>query len=172
MPYAAISSARLRAARARVRTSRRVSGRVGAELRRALRDQRVLLAREDRALLAHGDDDLAPGPEGVGHRAGVAHRDRRGPSAVANAEEQDVPLAAVTGHDLPGQLVGATGDGGRRELAGVLGVARGAEARVDERAGEDHGGTRREDEPGPSLAVAVHVRGDSSTRAMAHRALR
>src|SRR3954471_17142010 len=98
MPYAAISSARLRAARPRFSTSRRVSGRVGAELRRALRHQRVLLAREDRALLAHGHDDLAPGPEGVGHRTGVAHRDRRGPIAVANAEEQDAPGLAVAGH--------------------------------------------------------------------------
>src|SRR3954466_3280543 len=117
MPYAAISSARLRAARPRFSTSRRVSGRVGAELRRALRDQRVLLAREDRALLAHGDDDLAPGPEGVGHRAGVAHPHRRSPVAVANAEDQDASLLAVPGHDLPGQLIGATGDRGGHELA-------------------------------------------------------
>src|SRR6188472_2191976 len=64
------------------------------ELRRTLRHERVLLAHEDRALLADGHDDLAAVAERVRHGAGVADRHRRGAVAIAHAEQRRGALLA------------------------------------------------------------------------------
>src|ERR687894_3253393 len=91
------------AMRQRLATGRGVFG----ELRRALRDERVALAHERRALLAHRDDDLAALAEGVRQRAAVGHGHRGRAVAVANAE---VDAVARRAHgavlDLAGELVG------------------------------------------------------------------
>src|SRR4051812_5874195 len=125
MPYAQATSARIRQARPSVGIAASLGlglGLVLGELRRALRDQRVLLADEDRALPAHRDDDLAVLPERVGHRAGVPDGDRRRSAlAVAHPEVERVAPARVARDDLASQLVGAPGVGARKELAGALG---------------------------------------------------
>ena len=83
-----------------------------AELRRALRDERVLLGHECIATAVHSDDDLgAPARERVGHGAGVTHRhgDRGGRSAaVAHAEDEQIALAAIPRADRAGERVGAS----------------------------------------------------------------
>src|SRR5689334_25414191 len=110
------------AARPRIRQARPSSGTsallVGRELRRALRHERVALADEALALLAHRDDDLAALAERVGHSAGVADGHRGGPGPVADPEGEDVALVADRARgDLPRELVGATRLGRRRQLA-------------------------------------------------------
>src|SRR4051794_26384137 len=108
MPYRATTSAKIRQARPRIGMSGLGAG--GLELGRALRDERVALADEGAALLAHVHDDLAPGAEGVGDGADVAHRHRGRPAAVADAEvESGAGAMDRPGHDLPGQLVGLPG---------------------------------------------------------------
>ena len=129
----------------------------GRELRRALGHQRVLLADEDVALLADVDDDLAPGTEGIGQDPLVAHRHRHLAGAVADAEVRHRALALVPRHDLAGQLVGLARLGPRSsELARAARLARGAEARVDERAREQHGGAERHDESDRALSCGIH----------------
>ena len=58
--------------------------------------------------------------------------------------------------DLAGQLVGAAGRGAGASAARRDGLADGREARVDERAGEQHGGGQRDDKAGTALACRVH----------------
>src|SRR3954454_6514105 len=112
MPYAVVARARMSSARPTVAMFRPTNPLAAArgvfgELRRALRDERVALADECRAVLADGHDDLAPLPEGVRHRAGVRHRDRRRAVAVTHAEGQSVrPRTHRAVLHLPGELVG------------------------------------------------------------------
>src|SRR3954454_2206234 len=109
MPYAAVARARMSRARPTVAMfSALLAARgVFGELRRALRDERVALADDRRAVLADGHDDLAPLAEGVRNRAGVRHRDRGRAVAVADAEGQPVrPGADRAGLDLAGELIG------------------------------------------------------------------
>src|SRR5687767_768621 len=108
--------------------------RLGRELRRALRDERVGLALEHGALLAHVDHDLAPLAERVRHLAHVADRDARAAALpVLDAESVGRPLVppAALGHPA-GQLVGLARLGAG-ELTGLARLAGGREARVDER---------------------------------------
>src|SRR5881409_1817473 len=133
MPYAQATRARIRQARPRTGMGAWLGRALAVgELRRALRHQRVALADEARALLAHRDDHLAAGAERVGHRSGVADRHRGTPGAVAHAEVERVAPPDVAGGHLAGELVGAARLRARHELAGRLGGARRAEARVDE----------------------------------------
>src|SRR5947208_2711901 len=62
-------------------------------LRRALRYQRIALAAEAPTLLAHRDDDLAPGAEGIRHGARVVDRHLTAARAVLDGEGQDLTLA-------------------------------------------------------------------------------
>src|SRR4051794_16484476 len=121
IPYAHATSARIRHARPRMGIEPSGLRLVGRELRRALRDERVVLAHEDAALLPHGDDDLAVLAEGVGHRSGVADGHGRAAGAIAHAEVEDLALVRVAGDDLARQLVGASRGGARQQLAGALG---------------------------------------------------
>src|SRR5439155_6786809 len=83
--------------------------RLRRELRRALRDQRVLGADEGPVGHLPGDDDLAALAERVGDRAAIEDQDP-GPAAaaVADHEAQGVALAMDrVGGDLAGELIGA-----------------------------------------------------------------
>src|SRR3954470_11148366 len=109
MPYAQATSARIRQARPSVGIAASLGlglGLVLGELRRALRDQRVLLADEDGALLAHRDDHLAAVAERVGHRARVPDGDRgaAGPVADLEVDRRAAPDDRAV-DDLAGQLV-------------------------------------------------------------------
>src|SRR5919107_566549 len=129
---------------------------VFGELRRALRDERVALAHERRALLADGDDDLAALAEGVGHRADVGHRYRRRAVAVPDAEGQPVRARAQRAVlHLAGELIGDARPRGR-ELARGHGFARRAEARDDERRRQQDRRRERDDEPDLALAGRLH----------------
>src|SRR3954454_7234000 len=79
------------------------------ELRRALRDQGVLRAREGAVAHLPGDDDLAALAERIGHAAAV--HDGHGAAvavAIADGEAQKVALAVDrAGGDLARQLVRA-----------------------------------------------------------------
>src|SRR5947207_6737220 len=75
-------------------------------LRRALRYQRVALAAEAPAPLAHRDDDLAPGAEGVRYGAAVVDRHLTATRAVLDGEGQDLAIATNRPRaDRGGQLV-------------------------------------------------------------------
>src|SRR5688500_17113205 len=103
------------------------------ELRRALRDERVLLAHERAVLaLADGDDDLAALAERIGDRALVAHRAGRGPArALGHAELVDAPALLVGALlDAPGQRVALPRLGARRQFLRRRRLRGGAEARV------------------------------------------
>src|SRR5215218_11148528 len=80
---------------------------VFGELRRAFRHERVALADERRAFLAHGDDDLAALAERIRHGAAVGDGHGGRALAVAHAE---VDAAGGVAHravdDLPRELVG------------------------------------------------------------------
>src|SRR5918999_651347 len=136
----------------RARPSVGISGRSGLglrELRRALRDERVLLAHERAVLaLADGDDDLAALAERVGDAALVADGDRRRPArALGDAELVDAAVALVRALlDPAGQLVALPRLGPGRELLrrGRLGGR--AEARVGERHRQEEGGGESDDE--------------------------
>src|ERR1044071_5499429 len=101
MPYTQTASARIRQALPATNTS----GLVRGELRRALGHQRILLADEQRALLANVDDDLAPGPERVRQHALVAHRHRHVAIAIAHPEVRDGALVRIARDHLAGELV-------------------------------------------------------------------
>src|SRR3712207_6678295 len=108
-PYTASARARISAKRPAVSTGSRPLG-LGLELRRALRDERVLHPDEGRAALAHVHHDLATLAERVRHGALVDHRNRGAALAVLEQEAvaDAVPLPrAVLDH--AGHLVGATG---------------------------------------------------------------
>src|SRR3954453_12261720 len=130
----------------------------GLELARALRDQRVPLADEHRALLADVDDDLAALAEGVGDRPDVAHGHRRVARSVAHTEEQRAAIV-VDGprRDLAGELVGAAGLGPVGELARGLGLGRGAERRVRQRAGQEHRRPERHHQADLALPGRIHA---------------
>src|SRR5215207_3745466 len=78
---------------------------LGGELRRALRDQRALLAHEAGALPPHADDDLATLAERVGQRSVIGDGHGALARAVAHAEVRRGPLAGVPGLDLARELV-------------------------------------------------------------------
>ena len=99
MPTSALASARTRQARPSVSTSGGFG--VGAELRRALGDQRVALGHESPAFALDGHDHLAPRAEGVGHDSLVANRDRYATGALAHAEVEDVAPRLYPGMTLP-----------------------------------------------------------------------
>src|SRR3954463_3068296 len=185
MPYAAVARARMSRARPTVAMfkgwwfarslvlplggpltpARGVFG----ELRRALRDERVTLAHERRALLADGHDDLAALAEGVRHRTAVGDRDRGRAVAVTDAERQPVGAGAHrAGLHLAGELVG---DARLRchELARGDGLARRAEARDDERRRQHDRRRERDDEPDPALAGRMHDRPVSQPSRMTPR---
>src|SRR5213594_964139 len=88
--------------------------RVRRELRRALRDQRVLGADEGPVGHVPGEDDLATLAERIGHGAAVEDEDAwPAAAAVVDHEAQGVALAMDrVGSDLAGELVRASG--GRR----------------------------------------------------------
>ena len=94
------------------------------------------------AVLLHGDDDLAPFFEGVGDDPGVGDRDRIGAvGAVGDPEAEHGPFVAHgAGHDRPGELVAAAGLRFVQQLAGGERGAGGREARVDQRARQQHRG--------------------------------
>src|SRR3954465_12012944 len=100
MPYRQVARARIRQALPATSTSGLRL--VGGELRRALGDQRVLLAHVPVALLAHVDDHLAPLAEGIGERPLVGHRHRPLAAPIAYPEVRDRPVARVPRLDLPG----------------------------------------------------------------------
>src|SRR5690242_8233150 len=157
MPYRQQPRARIRQALPATSTSGVGLG--GGELRRALRHQRVLLADPDGALPAHVDDDLAPGAEWIGQRAGVAHRDGLVAGPIPYPEVSRVAALRVARDDLPGQLVRPPGPGVLEQLAGRLRLAGGREARVREGARQQDGGAQRHDEANPALAARVHLHG-------------
>src|SRR5215216_7560832 len=105
MPTTATASARTREARPSVSTSGRPG--LGAELRRALRDQRVALGNEAVAFALDRHDHLATRAEGVGHDPLVANRHGDATSALPDAEVENAALPAVSRRDLAGQLIGA-----------------------------------------------------------------
>src|SRR5919198_486789 len=159
MPYAQTARARIRQAAPTLAMRSSALVLLVGELRGALRDERVLLAHEDVALLAHGDDDLAPVAERVGHRARIADRHGRAAVAVAHPEVDGaavLPDRAV--HDLAGQLVRAPALGARGESARLHRLAGCVEARVDERSGQHDGRGERDDQADPALAGRVHQR--------------
>src|SRR5215218_6476826 len=86
---------------------------LGGELRRALRDQRALLAHEAVALPADADDDLAPFPERVGQRPVVGDGHGALAGAIAHAEVGRGSLARVARLDLARELVDLAGVGTR-----------------------------------------------------------
>src|SRR3954469_13631332 len=130
----------------------------GLELARALRDQRVPLADEHRALLADVDDDLSALAEGIGDRPDVAHRHRGLARPVADAEEQRAAgVVDGSGGHLAGELVGAAGLGPAGELAGGLGLGRGAERRVRQRAGQEHRRPERHHQADLALPGRIHA---------------
>src|SRR3712207_5269355 len=109
MPYTASASARISAKRPAISTGSPSRRALGLELRRALGDERVLLAHEAGALLAHVDDDLPALLEGVRHGADVGDRHRVAALAILHAElvrEAVGPALPRAGRDLARQLVG------------------------------------------------------------------
>src|SRR5688572_26650272 len=128
-----------------------------AELRRALRDQAVVLRDEGALLELAGHDHLATLAEGIGDRARVDDRDARGGIfAVGDLEAKlrvVAPNRAVD--DLPGHLGGLT-RAGRQDLGGLARLRRGAERHVDERRREQDGRAECDDEANLPLAIRVH----------------
>src|SRR3569833_1429303 len=136
----------------------RLAAVLGDELRRALRDQRVLLAgeRHSRPLLDR-DDDLAALAERVRHAPGVGDGLRGGAVAVTHAEEERVAVMADGPvDDLAGQLVARPRLRSGQQLARGLGGGARAEARVDEATRENQGGGESDDQPYASLACWIH----------------
>ena len=88
--------------------SRRARGRprLVRELRRALRDQAVLLGHEDPALEPAGDDHLAALPERVGDDAAVETGILVVALAIGDVEPRSEPCRLIDRRDLAGQLVG------------------------------------------------------------------
>src|SRR5204863_10085068 len=83
--------------------------------------------------------------------------DRSGPVAVPHAEVDPVAVVADRAvHDLPRQLIRAAGLGARQQHARLDGLARRAEARIDERAGQQDGHRQRHHEADPTLSRGVH----------------
>src|SRR4051794_20138390 len=150
-PYRHVTNARIRHALPATSTSGLALRLRGRELRGALRDQRVLLADEHAALLAHVDDHLATAAEGVGQLAVVAHGDRRGPGPVTHPEVGDGALARIPRDHLAGELIALAGARRGEQLAGRARLAGGAEARPDERAGEQHGDGERDHQADAAL---------------------
>src|SRR5215208_923241 len=128
MPYSATASPRIRQARPKVATAVASALRVGLELRRALRHERVALPDEAVAVALDRDDDLAALTERIGHRARVADVHLGRAHGVRRALD-------AAGDDLPAELVALAGLR-RAQLAGDALRARRAEGRVDERAGQ------------------------------------
>src|SRR4051794_34367773 len=129
---------------------------LGAELRRALRDQRAVLADEPAALLAHAHDHLAALAERIRQRAVVGDRDGLRAGAITYPEVRRRALSRVTGLDLAGELVDLPGRGARQQLARRAGLRGGREARVDERAGQQQGDAERHHEADLALAAGIH----------------
>src|SRR4051794_22369613 len=156
MPYTAAANATIRQACPATSTSG--VGLVGRELRGALRHQRAGLTLVDRPLLDHVDDDLAIGAERIREVAPVGDGDRCVAVAVTDAEVRRVTLLLVPRDDLPDQLVLLAGSGrGGGEVGRLAGLGGGREARVRERAGEQHGGTERDNEADRALTGRVHT---------------
>src|SRR5215210_1380947 len=141
MPYRQVASARIRQALPATSTSGLRL--LGGELRWALRDERVRLARPRLAPALNADDDLAALAEGVGKRARVRHGDGGAAGPVANPEVRDGPVARVAGLDLARELVDLARRGAAQELARRSRLAGSGEARVDQRAGQQHGDAER-----------------------------
>src|SRR5215216_156600 len=121
---------------------------LGRELRRALGHERVRLALERGALLAHVDHDLAPLAERVRDLADVADRDARAALAVLDAERVRRALVLPAAlRDLAGELVRLAGLCAG-QLARLARVAGGREARVHERPREQQRARERDDETG------------------------
>src|SRR5215208_3678045 len=129
---------------------------LGGELRRALRDQRAPLTDEPVALPAHADDHLAALPEGIWERplVGDGHGALAGP--VAYPEVRRRALAGVARLDLARELVDLAGLRARQQLARRARLAGGAEARVDEGSGQQHGDAERHHEADLALAAGIH----------------
>src|SRR5829696_3907185 len=131
------------------------SGALGVlgELGRALGDERVALGNEGASSELALDDHLAAVAERVRHHAAVDHGDGLGAVTVADPEAQRIALALDRPvHYLARQLVGLPGT----NLARLAGGGGRAEAGVDERAGEQHGGAQEDREPQLALAGGVH----------------
>src|SRR5215208_1227893 len=158
MPYRHVARTRIRQALPAISTGAPSSRlvRLGGELRRALRDQRSLLADEGVALAAHAHDHLAPLPERIGKRPLVG--DGHGPlaGAVANPEVRRRALAGVAGLDLAGELVDLAGVRAREQLARRARLAGRGEAGVDEGSGQQHGDAERHHEADLALAAGIH----------------
>src|SRR4051794_14271434 len=152
-----MANERIRQARPRVAISGPLVLR--GELRRALGDQRVLLARPLRPALADADADLAPVAERVGHRSGVHHRDRRRAVQILDAEADrgaaDVTDRAVD--DPAVDLVGLARLALLEQVARLELLDRRAHRREDQRAGQQDGGGQRHDEAHLALASGVHA---------------
>src|SRR5918998_541575 len=157
MPYAEIASAATRQRKPAEATATTSGLGLGRELRRALRDERVRLPLEGRALLADVDHDLAPLAEGVGDLTDIADLDGRATALpVLDRERVDrtLVLPAALRH-AAGQLVGLAGLG-VGELTRLARLAGGGEARVHERHGEHQRRGQRDDQPRLALAGRVH----------------
>src|SRR5215208_1314976 len=129
---------------------------LGRELRRALGDERVRLALESRALLAHVDHDLAPLAERIRDLPDVADRDAGAALAVLDAERVRRALVLPAAlRDLAGQLV-RLARLGAGQLARLARLTGGREARVHERTREQQGARERDDETGLALGRRVH----------------
>lgn len=122
------------------------------KLRGALRDERIAVADELRAVFADGDDDLAALTERVRNLAGVGHRHRLRAVAITDSK----CYASVGGAhrsilDRAAELVG----GARlcaRKLARADNGARSSQTLDDERTRQQHGCGERND--GPELPLA------------------
>src|SRR3954453_8971803 len=162
IPYTHVASARIRHARPTVAILRPSLGLLALlllvrELRRALGHERVAFADEPVAPLAHLHDDLATVAERVRDGADVAHGDRLGAVAVANAEGLAAGDVADRAVDHPsGQLIDAAAVRAGREATRRDGLASGREGRVDERAGQEQGRRERDDEADSAFAGRVH----------------
>src|ERR671916_299709 len=95
MPYSAIARAMIRQALPTVSIADSLSLLLllGGELRRALGDQRIVLADEGVTLAANVDDHLAALAEGIGNRPVVG--DRHGLAARTILHAERVRVAAV-----------------------------------------------------------------------------
>src|SRR5205085_626846 len=165
MPYSATASATISRARPTVAMTSDAGAGAGVrsrrgdlELRRALRDHRVLLPHEHVAVALHLHHHAPALAEWVRHDARVAHADGHRAVRVANAEPQHAVTASDRAVlDSARERVGLARDGRVQQLPGGALVAAGAEARVDERARGEQRCSERDDETDPALAGRVHA---------------
>src|SRR5581483_1865867 len=117
-----------------------------------------LFADKARAALAHGDKDTAPGGEGVGDDARIPDRHGHVQLRIPDLEQQRVAFVAHrSSQHGAGQDVGRPGSSPLDQLRGGQLVTSRAEARVDERRRQKHGGGEGNGETDGTLTAGIHA---------------